>query len=85
MFETVIADATVVTPDGPGQWDIGIENGKIAAVAAAGKLDGLGRGGEVSPGNAGRSWAGLILTFTAIGQCTTRILASRSTRQDQTS
>lgn len=42
MFDTVIAGATVVTPDGPGQWDIGIENGEIAAVTASGKLDGLG-------------------------------------------
>jgi dihydropyrimidinase len=50
VFETVIAGATVVTPDGPGQWDIAIENGKIAAVAAPGKLEGLGVEVKALPG-----------------------------------
>jgi dihydropyrimidinase len=42
MFDLILADAEVVTPDGPGNWDLAIHDGKIAAVAARGALDQLG-------------------------------------------
>ena len=42
MFDLILADAKVVTPDGPGDWDLALHDGKIAAVAARGALDQLG-------------------------------------------
>ena len=41
MFDLVLAGAQVVTPDGPGDWDIAIYDGRIAAVASRGSLDDL--------------------------------------------
>ncbi|MDX8495114.1 dihydroorotase family protein [Mesorhizobium sp. VK22B] len=37
MFETLIHGATVVNAEGPSRWDVGIANGKVSAVIAAGK------------------------------------------------
>jgi dihydropyrimidinase len=42
QFELVLTDADVVTPDGPGEWDLAIADGRIAAVARRGGLHGLG-------------------------------------------
>jgi dihydropyrimidinase len=39
MFDLLLAGAEVVTPDGPGLWDLGISDGRIAAVAKPGSLD----------------------------------------------
>lgn len=41
MFDLVLAGAVVVTPDGPGNWDLAINDGRIAAVAAPGSVDEL--------------------------------------------
>ena len=38
MIDTVIKGGTVVTPAGVGDWDIGLEGEKIAAVAMSGVL-----------------------------------------------
>ena len=38
MLDLVIRGGTVVTPSGAGQWDVGIEGEKIAALAAPGSL-----------------------------------------------
>jgi dihydropyrimidinase len=38
MLDLVIRGGTVVTPSGAGQWDLGIEGEKIAALAAPGSL-----------------------------------------------
>lgn len=37
-YELIIENGRVVTPDGEKNWDIGIKNGKIAALAAPGML-----------------------------------------------
>ena len=38
MLDLVIRGGQVVTPDGVGAWDVGIEGEKIAAIAAPGTL-----------------------------------------------
>ena len=38
MLDLVIRGGRVVTPDGVGAWDVGIEGEKIAALAAPGTL-----------------------------------------------
>lgn len=38
MLDTIIRNGRVVTPQGVGAWDVGIEGERIAAVAAAGSL-----------------------------------------------
>jgi D-hydantoinase len=42
MLDLILADAKVVTPDGPGDWDIAVADGKIAALGARGTLNELG-------------------------------------------
>ncbi len=42
MLDLIIRGGTVVTPDGVGVWDVGVEGEKIAAVAAPGVLTGEG-------------------------------------------
>src|SRR5437868_11451711 len=38
MFDTIVRNGTVVTPQGAGVWDVGIVGEQVAAIAASGTL-----------------------------------------------
>ena len=38
MLDMIIKGGTVVTPSGVGEWDIGVQDGRIAAIALPGHL-----------------------------------------------
>ncbi|MCC7105844.1 MAG: amidohydrolase family protein [Chloroflexi bacterium] len=43
MLDVVIRGGTVVTPEGVGLWDVGVQGERIVAIAAPGSLDDAGR------------------------------------------
>lgn len=49
MLDAIIRNGRVVTPQGAGAWEAGIEGERIAAVAAAGSLPGGRRGSSTPP------------------------------------